>query len=55
MQIQARHLRERDIQFFFGDHEFRFLAPPYCLRLHFAQRIAEGEGGAVHDSGARGG
>lgn len=41
VDIQARHLRQADLQFLFGEREFRFLAPPYALTLHLTEAIVE--------------
>jgi hypothetical protein len=39
--ITALHLRERDIQFFVGEHEFRFLCEPYALKLSLDGPVVE--------------
>lgn len=39
------HLRQQDLEFFVGDHEFRFLCAPFALKLAF-------DGALVPDDGA---
>lgn len=41
VHLVVRYLRPDDIKFFLGEHEFRFLAMPYALKLHFNECIEE--------------
>ena len=41
LQIRAKYLRQQDMEFYFGEKEFRFFCPPFSLHLEFDKCIEE--------------